>query len=495
MTGQCLKRILTLRAIGFKNSAYVIYIVNQINTITMFKEIIYIQRRKQLKKDVGSGIIIFPGNDESPMNYEDNTYYFRQDSSFLYFFGLNRPGLYAIIDTEEDSDIVFGDDYTVEDIVWRGKQPTISQEASLAGIKKTDTLRALEKTLERVQREGRKVHFLPPYRAENILKLHRLLGISPDKVKASSSIPLIKAIVSQRSIKSEEEIIEIEKAVDTSVDMHVSAMKIVKEGIKEVAVAAEMEKIALAAGGHISFPVIATINGQTLHNHFHGNTTKSGELFLLDCGAETAMGYCGDLSSTIPVASTFTSRQKEIYQITLDAHQSAANALKPGIRFMEIHRIACLNIIKGMKALGFMKGDPEEALNAGAHALFFPCGTGHMMGLDVHDMEDLGEVYVGYEGKAKSTQFGMKSLRLARELQPGFVLTIEPGIYFIPELIDLWKHEKRFTGYLNYDKIESYKDFGGIRNEENYLITSKGRKLLGKPKPMTIAEVENLRKL
>ncbi len=459
----------------------------------MFKDLVYIQRRKQLKKDVGSGIILFPGNDESPMNYTDNTYHFRQDSTFLYFFGLNRPGLFAIIDTEEDSDIVFGDDYTVEDFVWRGKQPTIAREASLAGVIKTDTLNVLAKTIEKAVNEKRKIHFLPPYRPENILKLHRLLGISPEHVTISASIPLIKAVVKQRNIKSDEEIIEIEKAVDTSVDMHVTAMKIVKEGMKEAIVAAEMEKIALAAGGHISFPVIATINGQTLHNHYHGNTLKNGDLFLLDCGAETEMAYCGDLSSTIPVASTFTMRQKEIYQITLDAHRAAANALKPGIRNMEIHKIACMNIIKGMKELGFMKGDSEEAFQAGAHALFFPCGTGHMMGLDVHDMEDLGEVYVGYDGQAKSSQFGMKSLRLARELQPGFVLTIEPGIYFIPELIDLWKKEKKFPEFLNYDKIETYKDFGGIRNEEDYLITSNGRKLLGKAKPMTIAEVENLR--
>jgi Xaa-Pro aminopeptidase len=461
----------------------------------MFNDLVYIQRRNQLRKDVGSGIILLPGNDESPMNYADNPYHFRQDSCFLYFFGLNRPGLYAIIDTEQENDTVFGEDYTVEDFVWRGKQPTIDQEASLAGVKKTGSIQVLAKTLEKALHAGRKVHFLPPYRAENILKLHRLLGMSPDKVKASASIPLIKAVVSQRSIKSEEEIIEIEKAVNTSVDMHISAMKIVREGIKEATVAAEMEKIALAAGGHISFPVIATINGQTLHNHFHGNTLKSEDLFLLDCGAETSMGYSGDLSSTIPVNSTFTIRQKEIYQIALDAHQAAAKALKPGIRFMEIHRIACLNITKGMKDLGFMKGDPEEAVQAGAHALFFPCGTGHMMGLDVHDMEDLGEVYVGYEGKPKSKQFGLKSLRLARELQPGFVLTIEPGIYFIPELIDLWKKENRFPEFLNYEKIETYKDFGGIRNEEDYVITDDGCRLLGKPKPMSIAEVERIRQL
>jgi Xaa-Pro aminopeptidase len=460
----------------------------------MFKESVYINRRNQLRKDVGSGIILLPGNDESPMNYTDNTYYFRQDSTFLYFFGINRPGLYAILDTEQGIDTLFGDDFTVEDFVWRGKQPTIAEEASLAGVTVTDSLKVLFKILEKALQTGRKIHFLTPYRAEITIKLQDLLGVPARLIPDSASIPLIQAIVSQRSIKSAEEISEIEEAVNTSVDMHVAAMKMVRPGMKELEVAAEMEKIALNGGGFLSFPVIATINGQTLHNHFHGNTIKSGDLFMLDCGAETAMGYSGDLSSTFPVNSTFTSRQKEIYEIVYKAHTAAAMVLKPGIRFMEIHRIACLNIANGLKGLGLIKGDPEAAVEAGAHALFFPCGTGHMMGLDVHDMENLGEIYVGYEGKPKSTQFGLKSLRLGRELQPGFVLTIEPGIYFIPELIDLWRQDGRFKEFLNYEKIDGYKDFGGIRNEEDFLITSSGSKLLGKAKPMTIAEVENLRK-
>ncbi len=460
----------------------------------MFKESVYINRRNQLRKDVGSGIILLPGNDESPMNYADNTYHFRQDSTFLYFFGINRPGLFAILDTEQGTDTLYGDDFTVEDFVWRGKQPTIAEEASFSGVTKTQSLGVFYQTVEKTIQTGRKIHFLPPYRSEIILKLQDILGIPAKAIPESVSVPLIQAVVSQRSIKSDEEITEIEKAVDTSVDMHVAAMKMVRPGMKELDVASEMEKIALNGGGFISFPVIATINGQTLHNHFHGNTIKNGDLFLLDCGAETAMGYSGDLSSTFPVNSAFTTRQKEIYEIVYSAHTSAARALKPGIRFREIHRVACLNIAAGLKGLGLMKGDTESAVEAGAHALFFPCGTGHMMGLDVHDMENLGEVYVGYDGKPKSTQFGLKSLRLGRELLPGFVLTIEPGIYFIPELIDLWRNEGRFREFLDYERIESYKDFGGIRNEEDFLITSSGSRLLGKSKPMTIAEVEYLRK-
>ena len=460
----------------------------------MFRDKVYINRRNQLKKDVNSGLILLPGNDESPMNYADNAYHFRQDSTFLYFLGLNRPGLFAILDTQSGIDTVYGNDFTVEDFVWMGKQPTIAEEASHAGISKTKSLKKLYEDLDKALKAGRKIHFLPPYRAETSVKLNSLLGVPLNTISASASVPLIEAVVKQRSIKSEEEILEIEKAVNTSVDMHEAAIKMVRPGMKELEVAAEMARIALNAGGYLSFPVIATINGQNLHNHFHGNTAQYGDLFLLDCGAETAIGYSGDLSSTFPVNTAFTPIQKEIYEIVYKAHTSSSSVLKHGIQFRDVHRTACLAIASGLKDLGLMRGNTEAAVEAGAHALFFPCGTGHMMGLDVHDMENLGEIYVGYEGKPKSTQFGLKSLRLGRELQPGFVLTIEPGIYFIPELIDQWKQEGRFREFLNYDRIESYKDFGGIRNEENFLITTDGFKLLGRPKPMTISDVENLRK-
>lgn len=272
--------------------------------------------------------------------------------------------------------------------------------------------------------------------------------------------------------------------------MHLTAMEMARPGITEAEVAAAVHRVALAADGDISFPIIATINGQTLHNHYHGNTLKSGDMFLLDAGAENAMHYAGDLSSTIPVDPTFTARQKEIYDITLKAHDAAIAALKPGFKNLDVHLLACKTIAEGLKEMGLMKGNIDDAVKEGAHALFFPCGTGHMMGLDVHDMEDLGEVYVGYEGKPKFTQFGLKSLRLARPLLPGFVLTIEPGIYFIPELIDQWKAEKKFTDFINYDRVEEYKDFGGIRNEEDFVITDDGYRLLGKPKPKTTADVE-----
>ena len=461
----------------------------------MFNSETYIQRQQELLKKVNSGIILLPGNEESPMNYTDNTYRFRQDSTFLYYFGLSRSGLIALLDTGNGRVSIYGNDYTVEDFVWMGKQPTIHELAVLCGVEYTGSITDLYNRISQANKHKEAIHFLPQYRSENILKLMDMTGLSAQEIKAGASAEFIRAVVSQRNYKTEEEIVEIEKGVDTTVDMHVTAIKMVKPGMQELEVVVEIEKIARATGGDISFPTIATINGQTLHNHYHGNTIKEGQLFLLDCGAEIPTGYAGDLSSTFPVGQTFSNLQKDIYTLVLKSHKTCVDALKPGITFKEVHRTACLTITEGLKSMGLMKGDTESAVEAGAHALFFPCGTGHMMGLDIHDMENLGEEFVGYGGEPKSTQFGLKSLRLGRTLEPGFVLTIEPGIYFIPELTDQWRSQNKFTEYLNYDEIDKFRNFGGIRNEENYLITPDGKRLLGnKKKPMLIEEVEALRK-
>ena len=461
----------------------------------MFNSETYIQRQQELFKKVNSGIILLPGNEESPMNYTDNTYRFRQDSTFLYYFGLSRSGLIALLDTGNGRVSIYGNDYTVEDFVWMGKQPTIHELAVLCGVEYTGSITDLYNRISQANKHKEAIHFLPQYRSENILKLMDMTGLSAQEIKAGASAEFIRAVVSQRNYKTEEEIVEIEKGVDTTIDMHVTAIKMVKPGMQELDVVVEIEKIACATGGDISFPTIATINGQTLHNHYHGNTIKEGQLFLLDCGAEIPTGYAGDLSSTFPVGQTFSNLQKDIYTLVLKSHKTCVDALKPGITFKDVHRAACLTITDGLKSMGLMKGDIENAVEAGAHALFFPCGTGHMMGLDIHDMENLGEEFVGYGGEPKSTQFGLKSLRLGRTLEPGFVLTIEPGIYFIPELTDQWRSQNKFTEYLNYDEIDKFRNFGGIRNEENYLITPDGKRLLGnKKKPMLIEEVEALRK-
>ena len=454
----------------------------------MFSKQTYINRRNQLRSQFESGVLLFMGNDESGMNYEDNTYPFRQDSTFLYYFGINKPGLFAVMDIVEGNDYIFGDDFTIDSIVWMGPQPTVSDLASIAGVEKTGTISQFTDKINSYPKGT--VHYLPPYRPEHQIKLMRFLGISPAESQEKANISFITAVGEQRNIKSEEEIKEIEHAVSMTTEMHLAAMRYAKPGMSEAQVAAKVHEAALAAGGGISFPIIATINGQTLHNHYHGNTIKEGQLFLLDAGYETPMGYAGDMSSTFPVGRTFTEKQKEIYQITLAAHNGAIDMLKPGVHFRDVHLHVASVIFDGMKALGFTKGNTVDAVENGAHALFFPCGTGHLMGLDVHDMENLGEQYVGYCGIPKSAQFGLKSLRLGRELKPGFVLTIEPGIYFIPELIDLWQQNGTNKDYINFDRVNEYRNFGGIRNEEDVLITETGHRILGKPLAKSIEDVE-----
>lgn len=459
--------------------------------IGMFNKDTYIARRAKLKETVGSGLLLFLGNDECGMNYADNTYHFRQDSTFLYFFGLAQAGLNAIIDIDNNREIIFGDELTIDAIVWMGIQPTLQENCERIGISEIRTSKEITDYLKNAQTKKQQIHYLPTYRAEHQIKLQAWLSIYPGT--ENPSVPFILGVVNQRNYKTGEEIVEIDKACVATADMHLTAMRMVRPGIKESEVAAAVAEVALSNNYQLSFPIIATINGQTLHNHYHGNTIKSGDMLLLDAGAETEMGYAGDMSSTIPADSKFTPRQKEIYDISVAAHEAAVAALRPGVLFEDVYDLSVKTIVEGMKDLGFMKGDAMEAVKAGAHALFMPCGLGHMMGLDVHDMENLGEVYVGYDGRAKSTQFGRKSLRLGRKLEPGFVLTIEPGIYFIPELIDLWRGENKFMEFINYEKVATYKDFSGIRNEEDYLITENGARLLGKKIPIRTEEVESLR--
>lgn len=457
----------------------------------MFSKQIYTDRRNALRANFKSGILFFIGNDEVGMNYEDNTFRFRQDSTFLYYFGINKPGLFAIMDIENGNDYIFGDDFTIDSIVWMGPQPTVREMAAQVGVENTGTVVELSELLYRVQRGS--IQYLPPYRSEHYIKLMRFLGISPAEANSKVSVPFITAVGEQRNVKSEEEIAELEHAVSVTAEMHQAAMRYAQPGMIEAQVAAKVHEVALARGGDISFPIIATINGQTLHNHYHGNTISEGQLFLLDAGYETPLGYAGDMSSTFPVGKTFTDVQKEIYEITLRAHNGVINMLKPGVHFRDVHLHAARIIFDGLKDFGFTKGNTSDAIENGAHALFFPCGTGHLMGLDVHDMENLGEQYVGYCGVPKSKQFGLKSLRLGRELKPGFVLTIEPGIYFIPELIDLWQQSGINSDYINFDKVNQYRNFGGIRNEEDILITETGHRILGKPLAKSIEDVENER--
>lgn len=462
----------------------------------MFPSSTYIERRKQLKAHVGSGIILLMGNEESPMNCADNTYLFRQDSSFLYYFGLDFPSIAAIIDIDEDKEMIFGNEPTISDIIWLGIQESLEEKAHKVGITQTAPLDKLATILSEATGQHRKIHFLPQYRAENIIKLEKLLSIPNAEIANHVSVELIKAVAAQRSIKSDEEIAEIEVAMDMCYKMHTAAMKASRPGVYEREVAGLIEGIALSMGGRISFPVIFSIHGETLHNHYHGNLMNAGDIAINDSGGETAMHYAGDITRTIPIGGKFSSRQRDIYNIVLKSQETAIQAVKPGVEFRDIHILASEVLASGLKELGLMKGDPAAAVRAGAHALFFQCGLGHMMGLDVHDMEDIGEDYVGYTDTIKrNPQFGICSLRMGKALEPNHVMTVEPGLYFIPELINRWKAENKLAEFINYDQVEKYKDFGGVRLEDDILVTQEGFRLLGKPIPKSIEDVEALTSL
>jgi Xaa-Pro aminopeptidase len=428
------------------------------------------------------------------MNYRDNIYPFRQDSSFLYYSGIDTPNLFLVIDVDADIEIVFGDDLTIEQTVWTGPQESLAISSEKSGISAIQPLSFVEAMIKNAVQQQRTIHFLPPYRAAITLKLSNWLGIDPSALAKKASVALSKAIVAQRSYKTNEELTEIEKAIDITAAMHLKAMQTARPGMTEYEVAGQVEGTAITSGGQLAFPIILTVNGQYLHNHAGGNILKEGQMVLCDCGAENKMHYAGDMTRTFPVSNTFTTQQKEIYNIVLKAEEAAMATLQPGTLFRDSHLVACKEILIGLKSLGLVKGDLDEALAAGAHTLFFQCGLGHMMGMDVHDMENIGEEYVGYtDTLKKSTEFGLKSLRLAKELEEGFVLTVEPGIYFIPELINQWQSEKKYSEFINYDKVQKYSKFGGIRIEEDFLITKDTYQLLGKPLAKTAEDIESLR--
>ena len=458
----------------------------------MFEKEVYIKRRQRLKSLMNNGIALFIGNVESPMNYPENTYHWRQDSDFLYFFGVDLPGLAGLIDFNSGDEIVFGDDFTVDDIVWMGPQPSVAELASGAGIRLTHPMAKLADMVHDAISAGREIHFLPPYRAETKMTLGALLKENPCQMRTRASEQLIKAVVSLRSIKEDVEIAEIDKAADISCEMQTMAMRMCKPGMTEQEIYGVLQGIAYSKGAAPSFPIILSINGQTLHNHVHVNVLKEGRMMVTDCGAESNMHYSADLTRTTPVGGKFSQRQKEIYEVVLKANTNAIKEAGPGISNLDLHLNACRVIASGMKDLGFMKGDIEEAVASGAHALFMPHGLGHMMGLDVHDVESLGENYVGYNDEVKrSTQFGLRSLRFALPYKPGHVFTVEPGIYFIPELVAKWKAEGINKAFINFEKVESYLDFGGIRIEDDVLITPSGSRMLGKTAPKTVAEIED----
>lgn len=455
----------------------------------MFAKEIYIGRRERLMQKIDNGIILLLGNSEASSNYPANTYKFRQDSSFLYFFGLNEPDLAAILDPQSGDQILFGNNVDMDDIIWMGPQPTIAEKGEKVGISHTEPFGKLGEFLQNAQKEGRKVHFLPPYRNHNKILLHSLLGLPVASLKENASLELIKAVVDLRIIKEPCELEEIHKACDIGYAMHFTAMKLAKLGMVEQELAGVMEGIAHSQGAMTSFPTILSQNGETLHNHSHHQILTEGRLIVIDAGAENNMNYCSDFTRTIPSSGKFTQQQKEIYNIVAAANNKAQSIARPGLTYKEVHLEACKVLAAGLTELGLMKGNVEEAVAAGAHALFMPHGLGHNMGLDVHDMEDLGQIYVGYDDEVRpSTQFGLASLRMGKRLCPGHVITVEPGCYFIPALIDQWETEGTCKEFINFDALKGYRTFGGIRLEDDIVITDNGCRMLGSKRLPIIPE-------
>jgi Xaa-Pro aminopeptidase len=443
----------------------------------LFEASIYASRRRTLMQRMGKGVLYFPGAIEQPFNYKANPFPFRQNSHFLYYFGISLPGLAGIIDADAGESVLIGHDADLEEVIWMGPQPTMDERTQSIGAERHITPETAKTWLK-----GKEVQYLPPYHADRVIHLTDVLGKSVDEVVTGFSKPLVDAVIAQRAYKSAEEIVQMEEAVAITAAMHAQIGKSVAPGKYEAHIRGIAEGVALANQGRLSYGAICTVQGQTLHNNEYHRLLKDGQLLLVDMGAENRMGYAGDITRTFPVNNTFTQQQAEIYDIVLKAEEESIAVAKPGMKYLDVHLGAARIIADGLQQIGLMKGDVDEAVAAGAHALFFPHGLGHMIGLDVHDMEDLGENNVGYDSTVqRSKQFGTAYLRMARALEPGFVVTVEPGIYFIPELIDNWKAEGKFTEFIAYEKLDAYRQFGGIRIEDNVLVTDNGVRVLGPP--------------
>lgn len=463
--------------------------------IKMFEKETYIRRRAQLKKLVGNGLVVLFGNNESPANYPANGYApFRQDSSFLYYFGQHRDGLVGVIDIDNDEEWLFGDDIDVEDIVWMGYTPSVADLAAEVGVSKTAPLKNLNSQISNLK--SQKIHFLPPYRHDTKIQIMDLLGIHPSQQKEKASLDLIKAVVKMRATKEPQEIEAIEKACDVGYAMHTTAQLLIKPGVTERFIGGQVDGIARSLAQGVSFATIFSQHGEIMHGNPSDAPLEDGRLVLCDAGCELN-DYCSDNTRTMPVNGKFTQRQLEIYSIVEACHDYVLEVAKPGVKYADVHFAVCRLMTDRLKELGLMKGDTEEAVRAGAHAMFLPHGLGHMMGMDVHDMEGLGQIYVGFDEETRPNleQFGTNCLRMGRKLEPGFVVTDEPGIYFIPHLIDLWKKEGHCKEFLNFDLLETYKDFGGIRIEDDLLITEDGCRFMGSKRiPYHPQELEDFMK-
>lgn len=453
----------------------------------MFSKQTYTERRKTLLSKIGNGMVLLCGNSESAANYKNNQYHFRQDSTFLYYCGLSLPDMAVVMDADTGEATLYGDDFTIDDIIWMGPQPSVAELAALAGIERSAPMSGLAADIDRALKSKRTIHTLPPYRAQTSLLLIKLLGGIPQP-----SDTLLRAVVSMRDKKTGEEIEQIEQACSIAYRMHTRAMELCREGVVERHIAGTIEGIALSQGAGVSFASIVSQHGETLHNHCYDGILQSGRMLLVDAGAEAVSNYCSDFTRTFPVSGKFTQKQKDIYNIVYAANRKAFELSRPGIPYRDVHIAAGRVIVEGLKSLGLLRGDTDFLVANGAHSLFMPHGLGHQMGLDVHDMENLGENYVGYDDEIRrSEDLSASACRMGRRLQTGMVVTVEPGIYFIPAYIAKWRSESRLKDNIDYSALESYYDFGGIRIEDDMLITEDGNRILGKEHiPETIEEIE-----
>ncbi|MBR1713208.1 MAG: aminopeptidase P family protein [Alloprevotella sp.] len=460
----------------------------------LFPKTTYTERRRRLRGLVGDGLILFFGNNDAPMNYPANAYKFRQDSAFLYFFGQHREGLVGAIDADTGTETLYGNEIDIEDIVWYGEVQSVAAMAEESGCGGgAKPMAALADVVDLAVKQGRRVHFLPPYRHDTQIQLMDLLHIHPARQRAEASLELIKAVVELRSVKSAEEIAELDRAAAIGYKMHTTAMRLCQPGVTEQYISGVIGGIAQSYGCITSFQSIVSQHGEIMHGYPSAAPLEAGRLLLCDCGAETNGNYCSDHTRTTPVSGRFTQKQRDIYDIVVDCHDLALGVTRPGTRWWDVHFDVCRLMTERLKDLGLMKGDTEAAVRAGAHALFLPHGLGHMMGMDVHDMEGLGQIYVGFDEETRPNleQFGTNALRMGRRLEEGFVVTDEPGIYFIPQLIDLWRKEGTNADFLCFDRIEEYKDFGGIRIEDDVLVTADGCRFLGEERiPYKADDVE-----
>ena len=446
----------------------------------LFDRQVYIERRKRLAESVGEGLIVMIGNNNAPCNYPANGYKFRQDSSFLYFFGPEREELAGVIDIDAGEEYLIGDDIDIEDIIWTGFVPSVSDMAAEAGIAGSMPMAGLKQLVDKALGQGRTIHYLPPYRHDTMIQLGDLLGMHPLSTRAGASLKLIKAVVDMRSVKSEAEIAEIERAMAIGYEMHTAAMKACRPGVTEKYIGGLIDGIAASYGCKVSFNSIVSMHGEIFHGDPSLRPLEAGRLMLCDAGAETVNNYCSDNTRVTPVSGRFTEKQRDVYSIVEACHDLTIEKARPGLNWMDMHLDVCRLMTDRLKDLGLMKGNTEDAVREGAHAMFLQHGLGHMMGMDVHDMEGLGQIYVGFDDEVRpSEQFGTNCLRCGRRIQPGWVMTDEPGIYFIPALIDKWKAEGKFRDFICYDKLEEYRDFGGIRLEDDILITATGCRVLG----------------